>query len=434
MLNWLKGDAFHQLRRKIGKLKVLTNPESLTLYGIDATTFRGNPAAVVLAETAEDVQETVVFAGQAGFTITPRGAGSGLSGGSVPESGSIVLSLERMKSLDSLETDLKTIKVRPGMVTADLQKEVLRHGLFYPPDPSSYEVSTIGGNVAENAGGLRCFKYGVTGHYVLGLEYVNGEGDLQQTGVLSTNIFEPDLTSLFVGSEGTLGIFTKIALRLIPAPETTITIAVYVASLDKALALVEKIITLGITPSVLEVADRRALTAAAGHAGVVFPSEAGSLLLLELDGVRSELDSAVLSLRDILIEDAINIETAATPMERNQLWKLRRSISPSLIRLGTGKIHEDIAVPRGRLLEMSANLDKIKNDHKIDMAVYGHAGDGNLHVVLIFDGANEKTVQCAHRAAEAVFRAAIDLGGTISGEHGIGLAKRQYLSCRSNRS
>ena len=423
-----KRDIFRPLRSELGKRKLLTLPENLHLYGYDATAQRGLPVAVVMAETTDDVRKTILFARENKLTITPRGAGTGLSGGSVPVSGGIVISFERMNRIIQIDTDQSFAVVQPGVVTSALQEEAAKLGLFYPPDPSSYSVSTIGGNVAENAGGLRCFKYGVTGNYVLGIEYLDAKGNLYRTGALSEGDNEPDLTTLLIGSEGSLALFTRIALRLIAMPEKTVTLTSYFDESAKAFTSIEKIIQCGLVPSVLEYIDDKALAASSEHIGLIYPENAMALLLIELDGSTGEVEQNLAALLDLLKETATEVEHALDEQGRENLWRLRRSISPSLIRLSSGKIHEDVAVPRGSLQKLIAQIKKIEAHYQLEIPFYGHAGDGNLHVVVLFDIDDQKSAESAKEASKAIFRAALELDGTISGEHGIGSAKREYLS------
>jgi glycolate oxidase len=424
---WLKKEPLRSLRKDLGKDKLLTSPEELLLYGYDATNYRGEPIAVVMAETTDDIRRTVNFAREEGYKITPRGAGSGLSGGSVPVDGGIVISCERMNSILKVDVDNHYIIVQPGVVTNIVQEAAARHKLFYPPDPSSYTVSTIGGNVSENAGGLRCFKYGVTGHYVLGIEFIDAAGNLYRTGALDDKDHNPDLTPLLVGSEGTLGIFSQIALRLIRAPEETITISAYFNDQKMVFDSIDRIISSGCVPSVLEYIDSKALSASAKHIGVDYPEDAVGLLLIELDGFKSEIETALGYIKELLGEVTVEMNIASLESDRKRLWQLRRGISPSLIRLSSGKIHEDVAVPRHRLYDLVEFISETENKYKLAIPFYGHAGDGNLHVVIMYDaqqgGQHEKAVQ----ASQEIFKAAIDMGGTITGEHGIGCAKRQYL-------
>lgn len=426
IFNW-KSDSFKPLKKLIGKSKVLTDQPSITLYGMDATNTRGEACAVVFPENEQDVLSIVQFALENSLCITPRGAGSGLSGGSVPLNGSMVVSFERMRTIESIDIKTSTAIVQPGVVTSELQNEAAKVGLFYPPDPSSYSISTIGGNVAENAGGLRCFKYGVTGQYVLGIEYVNGKAELQQTGVFSNAKNSPDLTHLLIGSEGTLGVFTRIALRLIKAPSQTVTICAFYPTIFSALSTVEDIVKHQLLLSVMEIIDEKALKAAANYISVELPEGCKAMLLLELDGEKENIEKDYPKVLELLKLHSISVETANDKDHRDRMWKMRRSISPSLSNLSNGKIHEDIAVPRGNLASMADKLEEIRLASGLEIAVYGHAGDGNLHIVILHDSLDQNQVKKAQKCAEDVYKAAIELGGTISGEHGIGIAKRHYL-------
>ena len=428
MCAWWSKNPLKQFREKLGNDIVRAAPEDLVLYGFDATTFRSAPSLVVLAESVDDIISTVEFARSHGLPIVARGAGSGLSGGSVPVEGGIVLSCERMKSILNIDSYEGIAIVQPGVVTADLQEAVSKYKLFYPPDPSSHTISTIGGNVAENAGGLRCFKYGVTGHYVLGLEYVNADGKICRTGILREKPTEPDLTSLMVGSEGTLGIFTRIALRLIPVPESVLTLSAHFENTMTAFSSIEGIIKNGWVPSVMELMDGKALKSAADFTGTSVPEGVGALVLLELDGDKSEIAELLPKLKSHLLNQALDVEVATDSRERDSLWQLRRNISPSLIRLATGRIHEDVAVPRGNLCKLAGKVAEISEKYGLQIPVYGHAGDGNLHVVILFDSLNPKEKKSATDASADIFKSAIELGGSITGEHGIGCAKKEFLS------
>jgi len=426
MTLWQK-DPLRALRRSVGKDKLLTAPEDLVLYGFDASSIRGRALAVMMAETTDDIRNTVNFAREEGFKIIPRGAGTGLSGGSVPVEGGIVISCERMDSILSIDVKEHFALVQPGVVTSMLQEAVAEHGLFYPPDPSSFSVSTIGGNVAENAGGLRCFKYGVTGHYVLGVEFVDANGQLRYTGALDDGDFQPELTPLMVGSEGTLGIFTRIALRLIDAPKKTVTVSAYFDDSDSAFIVVEQIISSGCVPSVLEYIDGKALSASAKHVGISYPDNAEAMLLIELDGSEEEASETLPIIRELTEKSCIEVNVAEEEVQRQQLWQLRRGISPSLIQLSTGKIHEDVAVPRSMLSELVLEIRRIEEKYDLEIPLYGHAGDGNLHAVVFYDAEDSRAGEIAREASKEIFRAAIDMGGTISGEHGIGYTKREFL-------
>ena len=427
MAAWWDRDTIRPLRRSIGKDRVLSTPEAKAIYSRDATEFQGFPLAVVLAETVDDIQKTVKFAVDKGLTITPRGAGSGLSGGSVPAEGSIVLSCENMKDVMQFDPDYQRITVQPGVTTQTVQSIVKEAGLFYPPDPASYTISTIGGNVAENAGGLRCFKYGVTSHYVLGIEYVDDKGEIRKTGTLGSRVFEPDLTPLLIGSEGTFGIFSQIELRLILLPEKTVTLAAYFRDKIGGFEATEIILQSGLTPSVMEYIDRISMSAAANYIKLDLNDEADSMLLIELDGDAEQVGADLTQIEKLLDTVSFHHETADNPVDQDRLWSLRRAISPSLIRSSSGKIHEDVAVPRSKLKELSIAIDDISDANQIKIAKYGHAGDGNLHAVFLYDKADSEQTAIANLSVRSLYTIAISLGGTISGEHGIGLSKREFL-------
>ncbi|MFC2150506.1 FAD-binding oxidoreductase [Calditrichota bacterium] len=423
---WQK-DTHRELRKQLGKEKVSDAPEILTLYGLDATPLRSEPALVAFPETTDEVQLLIQYALERDMAVTARGAGSGLSGGSVPVHGGMVISTERMKRIARIDSEKMACLVQPGVVTSMLQQKVGEHGLFYPPDPSSHTVSTIGGNIAENAGGLRCFKYGVTSHYVLGLEFINAKGEICRTGALDASKAEPDLTSLLIGSEGTLGFITHAALRLIDKPETTYTISAYFDNSETAFSIAEHIVAQGWQPSVMEYISDLAMSASADHARLHLPKEAKAMLLLELDGSKAEVEELKPLIAEFLQMNALEVHSADMPKDQEALWQLRRNISPSLIRLATGKIHEDIAVPRSRLRSLSNAIDAIADEFSVRIPVYGHAGDGNLHVVILYEENEDRSKQNAQKACDKVFRTAIDMGGTITGEHGIGALKKMYM-------
>ncbi|MBM3328080.1 MAG: FAD-binding protein [Calditrichaeota bacterium] len=420
-------DPNRLLKRRLGSEKVLDKPEDLILYGMDATRERALPEAVVLAETTDDIRIVVQAALEESRPVVARGAGSGLSGGSVPVERGIVVSLEKMRTIESLDEVKKIAIVQPGVITSDLQTAAAEKRLFYPPDPSSYTVSTIGGNVAENAGGLRCFKYGVTSHYVLGLEFIDGEGNLQTTGIWSIEHREPDLTPLLIGSEGTLGVITRVALQLIALPPQRATLAAWFASSKAAFEGVEAILGADLVPSILEYIDGSALRAASSFAGIEVPEGTGAMLLIEVDGDADEVIQQLGQVRRALKGLTAGMEEAASDARREQFWQLRRSISPSLIRLSTGKIHEDIAVPRDRLAELAERVYLISAETELQIPCYGHAGDGNLHAVVLYRKEDEEERERSRQAFESLLHAAIDLGGTITGEHGVGVTKRDYL-------
>ncbi len=415
-------------QRALGRRKVLLSPEDRLTYSFDVTSHRAVPDLVVLAENEDDVVNAVNFALDEGYCVTPRGAGTGMSGGSVPLQKGMVISTERMNRIINLDEEHRTALVEPGVITADLQDEAARRGLFYPPDPSSHRVSSIGGNVAENAGGLRCVKYGTTKHYVLGLEFVTSRADICGTGELGDPDDPADLTPLLVGSEGTLGIITKILLRLIEAPVARGTLRVLFPSVELAGNAVAEIMAAGIVPSVCELMDEAVLGAVTAYTGTELPPETRAMLLVEVDGnpeeVKEGLEAAETFCRQ---RRALEVTATEDPTEAENLWLLRRSISPSLARLAKGKINEDVSVPRSKLPDLLQEAARIAARYRLQVPCFGHAGDGNIHVNVMFDPDDALETQRAQQATEEIFRGVVQLGGTISGEHGIGVVKRDYM-------
>lgn len=415
-------------QRSLGRHKVLTSQEDLLTYSYDVSSTRSIPQVVVLAESSEDILLAVNFAIDEGYKITPRGAGTGMSGGSVPVKAGMVISTERMNQILEFKVPEKYMVVEPGVITARIQDEAASKGLFYPPDPSSYKVSSIGGNVAENAGGLRCVKYGTTKHYVLGLEFVTARGEICRTGTLNGSIGSPDLTPLLVGSEGTLGIITRIALRLINAPAARGTMQIIFPSLDLASNSVSEIMAAGILPSVCELMDRHVLDAVTAYTGTQLPTGTEALLLIEVDGTVKEVRTGMVKVERLCRHrQALEIKSTDDPSRAEKLWTLRRSISPSLARLARGKINEDVSVSRSKLPELLKGVERIAKRYGMVIPCFGHAGDGNIHVNVMFNPEDTLEKKRASQAVEDVFREVVRLGGTLSGEHGIGTVKRDYM-------
>ena len=415
-------------QRTLGRHKVLTSPEDLLTYSYDVSLSRSRPDVVVLAESRDDVLMAVNFAIDEGYTITPRGAGTGMSGGSVPLKKGMVLCTERMNQIVDFNADERYMLVEPGVITAKVQDEAARRGLFYPPDPSSHKISSIGGNVAENAGGLRCVKYGTTKHYVLGLEFVTARAEICCTGALRPNSDGPDLTSLLVGSEGTLGIITLIALRLIEAPAARGTLRIIFPSLELAGNSVSEIMAAGIVPSVCELMDKSVLDAITAYTGTALSPRTEALLLVEVDGSADEVQQGMKEVESICRHrQAIEIASTRDAAEAEKLWTLRRSVSPSLARLARGKLNEDVSVPRSKLPELLKEASRIGARYGLSVPCFGHAGDGNIHINVMYDPDDTLQTKRAFQAVEDVFKEVVRLEGSISGEHGIGIVKRDYL-------
>lgn len=417
-----------QLEDIVGANYVHTSPTSLLCYSFDATTDTGRPEAVVLPKTAEQVAGIMRLASAHGIPVTPRGAGTGLSGGSLPRGG-IALALTRMNRIVEIDEANLLAVVEPGVVTGRLQAEVERRGLFYPPDPASGRVSTIGGNIAENAGGPRCFKYGVTRDYVLGLQVVLPDGTQVETGGRTVkNVTGFDLTRLIVGSEGTLGIVTRATLRLIPKPESVRTLLAVFPRLDDAARTTAAIVRRGVTPATLEIMDQLTLRVVENYLHAGLPVEAEAVLLIEVDGFIEAVERQASIVAEICREmGASSVREARTEAERAELWLARRSISTAVTQIKPVKIGEDIAVPVAQIPEMIRRLQYLRERLGLTMAIYGHAGDGNLHPNMVFNPRDAEETARVEEALGEIARLAISLGGTLSGEHGIGTLKAPYL-------
>jgi glycolate oxidase len=419
-----------QLEKIIGKRGVLTTPEDLAVYSYDGTFEECNPDVVVLPESTTQVSEIIKLAGRESIPIVTRGMASGLAAASVPFNGGIVLVMTRMDKVIELDLENATIHVEAGIVTADLQSHVEKHGLFYPPDPSSIRHSTIGGNIACNAGGPRCLKYGVTGDYVLGLTVVLADGQILKTGgKVIKDVVGYDLKSLFTGSEGTLGIITEALLRLTAKPKFARTALVEFGSIEDASKTVNEILLAGIVPATLELMDQTAINCIEQAMHLGLPTDVAAFLLIESDGV--DLANTIQEIEEIakICEKtgATKVTVAKDETERANLWKARRSISPSLARLAPNKLGEDITVPRSAIPEAVKRLKAISEKFGLPIVIFGHAGDGNLHPNILFDKRDPEQMKKVEQMVAEEFSVALELGGTLSGEHGVGTLKRPYI-------
>nr|WP_321468347.1 FAD-linked oxidase C-terminal domain-containing protein [uncultured Desulfobulbus sp.] len=418
-----------QLEAIVGSANISARTVDRITHSFDATQRRCLPDVVVHPATTEEISRIVRLADQERIPLLPRGAGSGFTGGSLPVHGGIVLVLTRMNRILEIDTDNLIAVVEPGVVTGDLQREVERLGLFYPPDPASKDFSTLGGNVAECAGGPRCVKYGVTRDYVLGLTVVTPRGDIIRTGGRTMkNVVGYDLTRLFVGAEGTLGVVTEIILRLLPKPEARKTMLVAFASIEGAAEGVSTIIRGKIIPTTLEFMDGSAIECVRKATPLDLPEACQAVLIIEVDGARDQLDGQVKRILE-LIEPLGVLETriAATTDESEAIWKVRRAVSPSLRNLNPNKFNEDIVVPRSRVPEMIRALEKISQTYKVPIVNFGHAGDGNIHVNVMVDLQEPGMENTVAQVLNEIFQCAVNLKGSVSGEHGIGTAKAPYI-------
>jgi glycolate oxidase len=425
MTEWIQA-----LQDAVGAEKVLDSPIDLIAYSFDGTFEQVVPDVAVLPQATEDVSAVVKVAAKYTVPIVPRGMASGLAGGSLPARGGIALSLTRMNRILEIDQENMTIAVEAGVVTADLEKEVAKVGLFYPPDPSSNRQSTIGGNIACNAGGPRCLKYGVTGDYVMGLTVVLASGEILNTGGKPIkNVVGYDLTSLFVGSEGTLGIVTQALLRLMAAPKFVRTARAEFASLDDAARAVNAILAAGVVPATLELMDETAIACIEEAMGLGLPLDVEAMLIVETDGsdeeaVVREIEAAARICRE---NGARQVSVARDEEEREGLWRARRSVSPSLIRKAPNKLGEDITLPRSAIPEAVRRIKAISARYGLPIVVFGHAGDGNLHPNILFDRRDPAQREKVQQIVGEIFQAALDLGGTLSGEHGIGTFKLPFM-------
>lgn len=423
-----------QLREIVGKENVLTSELDRFGYSYDSSpvplTPPNKPAVVVRPRTVEEVSRVMKLANENGIPVTPRGASSGRTGGSIPLHGGISLTLDRMT--DILELDEKNMMVtcEAGVRTMDLYDFCAQKGLFYPPDPASWKYSLIGGNIAENAGGMRAVKYGVTSNYVMGLEVVMADGSIVHTGGKSIkNVTGYNLTQLMVGSEGTLGIVTKAILRLIPMPAKRGVMQVFFRSLDDGCAAVHAMLQQNIVPSAAELIDDVSLDAVSKHRNLQLDPEAKACLILEIDGP----DEASLKQQSdaigqvVAAHHAVSFRVAQSQAETDELWAIRRGLSSAVAATAPNRLGEDISVPRDAFPEAVRRLKEISRASGLPIAVFGHAGDGNLHPSVLCDLSDPQQEKLAHEVVGQIFDAALAVGGTLSGEHGIGITKKPYI-------
>jgi glycolate oxidase len=422
------------LERELGADAIVgPGHEKLDDYGRDESPLPEfyPPECAVLCSSTEQVAAVLRICAERKVAVTPRGAGSGMVGGALPVQGGIVLSTERMQTIKEIDPDDLVCVVEPGVVTGRLQEQVEAQDLFYPPDPASLEFCSIGGNAATNAGGPRAFKYGVTREYVLGLEVALMGGEVIRCGRRTAKgVTGYDLVAGFVGTEGTFGVITELTLKLLPRPPAAATVLGVFANVPAAGQAISALLRGGLRPRVLELADQASIDAVRPKTRYRFPANAGAIVLIEVDGTADSMASQMEAIGLACDElGAIDVLGATEPAERRAVWEARRMISPALKEAYRIKVNEDVCVPRGRIVEMLARVDRVSRETGIATAVFGHAGDGNLHVNLLSndDPADPAVRAKMWAAAERVFAHTIELGGTLSGEHGIGLTKRDYL-------
>ena len=420
-----------QLEQLAGKENVLTSKVDMVAYSYDATADmpRQRPDVVVLPTSAEVVQEIVNLARTNKIAIYPRGAGTNLSGGTIPLKKGIVISFQKMNKILEVDAANLAAVVQPGVVIAALNAAVAPHGLIYPPDPGTVATATMGGSAAENSGGLRGLKYGVTKNYIMGMEVVLASGEKVRFGGKTVkNVTAYDFSNLFVGSEGTLGIITELTAKLIPAPKHRVTMMGIFKTLPDAGNAVAGIIKAQVIPATLEIMDRMTIRTVEDFAKIGLPTDAEALLLIEVDGMSEELVRAEAeAVMQVVRDNNGDLKTANTDQERDQLWTARRNALPALASLNNTVVLEDATVPRSRITDMLIACEEIGKKYNLTLGTFGHAGDGNLHPTILCDKRNQEEIERVHKAVDEIFQVALSFGGTLSGEHGIGMAKMKYL-------
>ena len=425
----MENKTIDEIIKIVGKENALTSLEERKCYSYDARTDGAIPDLVVFPSSANEVSQILILANKLHFPVIPRGQGSGLTGGSVPVKGGVVLTFTRMNKILEIDTKNLVAIVEPGVITFVFQEEVAKHGLFYPPDPASYKYSSIGGNVAECSGGPNSMKYGVTRDYVLGLEVVKATGEIITTGVKTMKgVVGYDLTRLLVGSEGTLGVITKIILKLIPAPEAKATILALFKKVEDTAEAVSGIVAAKIVPSTIEFMDRASIRCSEQANPMGISEDIEGLLLIEIDGNTDSIESLAEKIKTVLIaHNAAEVTLTQDPSEADKLWQARRVVSQATYNLNPVKIAEDVVVPRSNIPKLIRFLEEMGKKYGLPILSFGHAGDGNFHVSLMIKDTPEDYTK-AHKAVEEIFSETIRLGGTLSGEHGIGTSKAPYLS------
>jgi glycolate oxidase len=427
----LEKNTLAKLKKIVGNENVLTSKVDLFTYGYDATADVPHemPEAVVLPKSAEEIQQIVNLARENRIAIYPRGAGTNLSGGTVPLKQGIVMSFQAMNKIVEVDAENLTATVQPGVVIQELNNEVSKYGLIYPPDPGTVTTATMGGSVSENSGGLRGLKYGVTKHYVMGLEVVLANGEKVRFGGKTVkNVTAYDFSNLFVGSEGTLGIITEITSKLVPGPKFRRTMLATYKTVEDAGNTVAGIIAAHVIPATLEIMDNMTTKTVEDYAKIGLPTDAAALLLIEVDGMA---ESVVLQEAKAVQQEVKKhhgeLKIATSDAERDKLWSARRAALPALAQLANMVILEDATVPRSRITDMLLACTEIGKKYNLVMGTFGHAGDGNLHPTILADKNNKEEMDRVHKAVDEIFSAALKFGGTLSGEHGIGIAKMKYL-------
>ncbi len=419
------------LQAIVGAENLYTDAAHLRAYSYDATRTHYRPEAVIFPRDEDDVRRILTYCNAHKIVITARGAGSGFTGGALPKNGGIILAMEKhMNRILNVDMENMLATVQPGVVNKDLQRHVEALGLFYPPDPASEEYSTLGGNVSENAGGMRAAKYGLTKDYVMALRAVRANGDVIRAGKHTIkDVAGYNIAGILIASEGTLAVITEITLKLIPKPKFTQSYMGIFPSVEDAMNAVFKSLASGANPVAMEFLDNLVVHAVKEKIGIELPEDAGALLIGDVDGnVPEEVAFQLKILEESFrANSAQEFRIAEDAAERDRLWVARRNASPSVTLYGTKKLNEDISVPRSKLPEALTEIYKIGDKYDLKVPCFGHAGDGNIHVNVMFDGSDPVQLENGHKAIREIFQLVVELGGTLSGEHGIGLSKAAFM-------
>ena len=418
-----------ELQAIVGAEYVLTTPVDLVAYSYDATFTSARPDLVVLPGSAQEVSQVLQVADRERIPVVPRGMGTGLAAGSIPFGGGMALPLTRMTRLLEIDRENMMATAEAGIITSDLADALAREGYFYPPDPSSDHYSTLGGNVACNAGGAHCLKYGITGHYVVALQVALADGRLMRLGGKATkNVTGYDLLHLLVGSEGTLGVITEVTVRFITPPQAERTAEAVFPRMEDAGRAINGVLASGAKPAMLEIMDQTAIESVEDYLHLGLPRDAEAILIIQTDGEEEEATRGIELAAQVCRQNgASQVRVAATPEESAELWHARHSISGSLGRIRPNKLGEDITVPHSVIPEMIARIKQISARRGLPIVIFGHAGDGNLHPNILFDKRDPAEFERVEQAVGDLFRAAVEVGGSLSGEHGVGVLKRPYL-------
>ncbi|GMR07912.1 MAG: FAD-linked oxidase C-terminal domain-containing protein [Gammaproteobacteria bacterium] len=414
----------------VGNENTLTDASECWPYGYDNSRQHAPPDVVLFPTSHQQISDIVTACYQRGIPLVARGRGTGTTGAAVPVKGGVVLSLEHMDKIIDIDPDNRSMDVQPGVTNAEVQRAAARHGFFWPPDPTSGDVCTVGGNLACNAAGPRAIKYGTSRDNVLGLHAVTGTGDSIRTGVYTTKgVVGYDLTRLLIGAEGTLAVITRATLKLTPMAEIVRTLRAVYQDIHSAARAVAAIMSQPITPCALEIMDGKCIELANQYKDLGLPEHAGALLMIEVDGAADAIDGAVERVKTAAGNDGLlEIEAADSDAARKQLWQARKALSPALRHVAPKKINEDVVVPVSRIPELIDGLQSLAEEHGISIVNFGHAGNGNIHVNLLIDPDDPQQMAQTQPCLDKLFQLVLDLNGTLSGEHGIGMEKRQYVS------